>query len=228
MDVNIKKLPKSQVEISVELAPEELESYRKKTASQLSQSLEIKGFRKGSVPAEVLENHIGKEKFFKEVVDTAVKESFAKIAIENNLDVISQPQIEILKVAPKNPLIFKINAPIMPKVDVADYKSIKIKVAPVEINDKEIDDALKTLQKSRADYSNANRPVKKGDRVEIDFRATLDGTLIEGGESKQHPLILGEEHFMPGFEKELEGLKEGEEKGEVNWKPVSTLGGGRI
>ena len=71
---------------------------------------------------------------------------------------------------------------------------------------------MEDIKKSRAENTAVNRPAQKGDRVEIDFLAQVDGAIIEGGESKQHPLVLGEGHFMPGFENELVGLKENETK----------------
>lgn len=95
---------------------------------------------------------------------------------------------------------------------LANYKGIKIKKNKLEVKKKEIKKTLDYLQNSRAKIITVNRPAKKGDRAEIDFEVRHNRVKIENGASKNHPLILGQNRFLPGFEKELEGMKTGEEK----------------
>lgn len=92
------------------------------------------------------------------------------------------------------------------------YKGLKVKKNKLKVKDEEIDKALAYLQNSRAKIITVNRPAKKSDRVEIDFEVRQGDVKIENGESKNHPLILGQGRFLPGFEKEIEGMKEGQEK----------------
>ena len=102
----------------------------------------------------------------------------------------------------------------MTEIDIklARYKGLKIKKNKLEVKEEEIKKALDYLQNSRAKIITVNRPAEKGDRVEIDFEVRQNDVKIEDGKSKNHPLILGQGHFLPGFEKELEGMKEGQEK----------------
>jgi trigger factor len=97
-------------------------------------------------------------------------------------------------------------------VQLADYKGIKAKKNKLKVEKAEIDSSLDYLRKSRAKIITVNRPAEKGNRVEIDFEVRHGGVKIENGMSKNHPLILGEGRFLPGFEKELEGMSAGEEK----------------
>jgi trigger factor len=97
-------------------------------------------------------------------------------------------------------------------VQLADYRDIKVRKNKPKVEKAEIDKSLDYLRKSRAKIITVNRPAEKGNRVEIDFEIRHGGVKIENGTSKNHPLILGEGRFLPGFEKELEGMSAGEEK----------------
>jgi len=97
-------------------------------------------------------------------------------------------------------------------IDLANYKGIKVRRKNLEISQDEINKILDYLQQSRAKIITVNGPAKKGNRVEIDFEVRHGGTRIEDGVSKNHPLILGEGRFLPGFEEKIEGMKAGEER----------------
>lgn len=212
MNFELKKLPKSRVSLTIEISPEELEEYSKKALRKISLSQNIKGFRAGKAPLDLVEKAVGKERVFKEAIDSAVKESYIKAILEQKLDTIDEPKIEVVKTSPGEPLVFKAEVAVLPEVNIDDYSSIKIAPEETKVEESEIDAALKTLQKSRAKYATVLTPAKKGDRVEIDFETKAGGVNLEDGSSKQHPLIIGEGHFMKGFEDELVGMKEGEEK----------------
>ncbi|HPJ80587.1 MAG TPA: trigger factor [Candidatus Portnoybacteria bacterium] len=98
------------------------------------------------------------------------------------------------------------------KIELGDYKGLKATKRKLKVEAKEMENALKYVQNSRAKIITVNEPVKKGNRLEVDFEVRCAGVKVENGESKNHPLILGEGQFLPGFENELEGMKAGEEK----------------
>jgi trigger factor len=112
-------------------------------------------------------------------------------------------------------------------VQLGNYKGIEAKKREVKVEGKEIEDALDYLQKSRAKIITLNSPAQKGNKVEIDFEVRSGGVQVENGLSKNHPLILGEGHFLPGFEDKLEGMKAGEEK-EFSLKVPADWGDKRI
>jgi trigger factor len=100
----------------------------------------------------------------------------------------------------------------MPQVVLGDYAQIRIKKEEVKVEDKEVDDMLAQLQRQRATFKIVERPIIKGDLAEIDFEGLIDGKPMEGGVSKNHPLIVGDGLFVAGFEENLIGLKKGDEK----------------
>src|SRR4030042_6713822 len=97
-------------------------------------------------------------------------------------------------------------------VDLAKYKGLQIKRNAIKVSEEEIEKTLEHLQNSRAKIITVNKPAKSGNRIEIDFEIRLGEVKIENGISKNHPLILGKGRFVPGFEKELEGMSAGQEK----------------
>ncbi len=217
MRTEVKKLPKSEVEILVELDPTEWGKFIDEAAKDLAREVKIEGFRPGMAPKELVEQKVGQGKILEAAADLAVRRSYLKILDENKIDAIGQPQIQILKVAPANPFEFKIKTAVLPEVKLGDYKKIARADKPqskdkIKVEAKEVQESLDWLQKSRTKYATVVRPAQLGDRIEIDFTAKQNGQLIEGGESKNHPLILGEGRFVPGFEDNLAGLKEKEEK----------------
>ena len=217
MNSEIKKNPKSQIEITVELAPEEFEEYVEKAAAKHSENLDIKGFRKGKAPREKVEEKIGKEKLLVDAADLAVKETYPISARKHQIKAVSQPNIEIVKMptpnSPKDPFIFKAKVAVFPEVELPDYKKIasKSEKKAVEIQEDEVQKALKWLQRSRVKLSAKQGPAQKGDFVEIEYRSPQIAALNKE-QGKKDAFILGEGHFIPGFEEELVGMKPGEQK----------------
>jgi len=217
MKTEIKKLPQSQVEMIIELDPTEWGKFIDEAARELSRDVKIDGFRPGQAPRAVVEQKVGLGKILEKAADLAVKENYVKAVRDNKLDVIGRPEIQVLKLAADNPFEFKVKVTVMPEVKLGDYFKIaksekKANREGIKVEDKEAADSLSWLQKSRTKYVTINRSAKMGDRVEVDFWVRQNGQVIEGGQSKNHPLILGESRFIPGFEEQLVEMKEGETK----------------
>jgi len=212
MKTNIKDLPKSQKEIKVEVSVKEMEKYTQKATKELSKQIKVDGFRPGKAPAEIVKTHIGAPGIYQEATDLAIRETYPQLVDENKLEVIGRPNIEITKTAQGNPLEYKITLTVLPKIQLSDYKKVKGKLEKKKIEEKRINDELEKLRKYKAKFVTTKELSQKGDRLEIDFESTLDGVKFEGGEAKNHSIIIGEAHFVPGFEDNLIGLKEGETK----------------
>ena len=212
MKTNIKNLPKAQKEIEVEISVEEMKDYAEQAVKKISREIKIDGFRSGKIPAEVVKQKIGETEIYQEAGELAINKTYLGIIKENKLEVIDQPKIEITKIAAGNPLEYKIILTVFPPVKLGDYTKIKGELKNKEIKKEKVDEEIKKIQKSRAKFITIREAAKNGDRVEIDFESRLGGVKIEGGESKNHPLVIGESNFVPGFEENLIGLKEKEEK----------------
>lgn len=214
MKPTIKKVPGSQLEIEIEISPKEFENYFEQATLKLGENLEFEGFRKGMVPKEIIEKKVGKENILVQAADLAVQENYRKAILENKIEAVSEPQIDILKLAQGNPFIFRVKISVLPEIKLPDYKKIASQVKKnkiFEVKEKEIDDTLEWLKKSRAKFSLKNGIAKIGDFVEIEYwLPQIEGLTQPKGQKDS--FILGEGHFIPGFEEELFGMKDGEEK----------------
>ena len=214
MQITIKKLPKSQIELTIEVLARELEPYLDRAASDLSKEMNISGFRPGKIPRSIVEEHLGKQKVLEEAVNLSVPKFYVKAILEENIEAIGKPKITVTQIAPGNSLIFKAEIAIIPEIKLALFKEIckKEKQEPLTVKDEEVKNAFEWLQNSRAKLITVKRAVQIGDRVEIDFESRLGGVKIEQGDSKNHPLIIGQNQFVPGFEDKLIGMKEGDRR----------------
>jgi len=210
MKTKIEKLPKSEMEIEIEIPVEELDIFIERVFADFSKNLKIDGFREGKIPKEVIKREIGEDKIFREAGNIAIKEKYLQVISENKIEAVSPPEIKILKLAPGNPLIFKARFPVLPEVNLPDYKKVasSCKKREIQVREEEIEGTLLQLQKSRAKFSQVERAAKVGDFVEIEFSSSQ----IEMGNPQKDGFLLGQGNLIPGFEKKLEGMKTGEEK----------------
>lgn len=209
MKIEIKELPKSQIEILVEISSEKFDEFIDKAIFNLGKDIQIEGFRKGNVPKEILKEKISQKELLNEAAELAVKESYFQIISENKIEAVGRPEIQIMKLAKGNPLEFKIRVSVMPKIELPDYKKIasEIQTKKIFVEDKEIEREIAFLQKSRAKFTLSNQPAQKGDFIEIEFFPQT-----ETEKKQKDNFFLGEGQFIPVFEANLEGMKINEEK----------------
>ncbi|HHD92253.1 MAG TPA: trigger factor [Candidatus Portnoybacteria bacterium] len=217
MDFKKKNLADSKIELEITLSEDEWERFIKQALEKISADLKVDGFRPGVLlPREIIEREAGQTTIFQEAADLAIKKSYPEVVIENNIQVIGHPKVEIIKMAESNPFVFKVEVAVLPEVELPDYqsvaKSVYSKKQKIKVDDKEIDDSLEWLRKTRAKLKTVDRAAQEGDLVEIDFEGTVDGQTKEGLKSENHPVVLGEGKMVRGFEDHLIGLKENEEK----------------
>ena len=210
MEIKVEKLPKSEVRITVEMTAEEMKKYEMKAAEQISKEVKIDGFRPGNVPVEIIKAKIGEVSFEAHTAELALPEVYTKAVIDNKVDVVSHPKVNILK---NSPLKFEATVAVLPEVKLKDYTGIKIKKSEIKVEDKDINDVLESLQRRDATFKDVEREAKKGDRVEIDFKGSdKEGKEIPGTLSKNHPVLIGDNALIPGFEDGLIGMKKGDKK----------------
>lgn len=212
MKIDINKLPKNQVVLTVEVAVDELRPYLEKAAAEISQEQKIAGFRPGKAPLEIVKQRVGEMVIYQQAAELAIAKTFPQCVLERNLVTVGQPKIEITKLAPGNPLAYKATVAILPKVTLGKYKELKVAKEDIKVREEEVEKTIGQLQKMFGKEKRVNREAKTGDKVEIDFTMYRDKIPLDGGTSKNHPLVIGEGHFIPGFEDNLVGLKEGTTK----------------
>lgn len=153
----------TEAHIEGELPTEALEKHRDAATKHLGKDLELKGFRKGKVPAHMISEKIGEDSILYEMADRALKEELPKLFLEHKIDAIGRPDVSVTKLAANNPLGFKIETAILPEITLPDYKKIAAKHTskkqePIEISEKELDDALLEIRKRAHKAEQAANP----------------------------------------------------------------------
>lgn len=214
MNYKITDKSESSKEIEITVPLEDMQNYLEQAAVNLK--LEIKGFRPGKAPLKIVQDAVGEEKLWHEAVHLAINETYFKAIDETNMEAISSPQIEIDEIKINQPLTYKASVTIIPELSLPDYKKIAKETfsdkKDVEIETKEIDEAINMIQKSRAKAVRVLRESKNGDEVIVDFQGKIDNTLQEGLKGDKVSIVLGEKRFIKEFEEEIVGLKEGDKK----------------
>ena len=210
MKVDITKLPKSEVELKIEVPADEWQEFLDEAAKELSKDLKIEGFRPGYAPLKLVEEKIGIAMILEEAAEHCIQKCYVKAILENNIEAIGQPEVSVLKLAKNNPFEFKAKVAIMPEVKLPDYKKIALETKrnKVLVEEKEVEETLSLIRKSRAKFSQKSGPCQKSDWVEIEYSSPQ----IENGKKTEDAFILGEGRLIPGFEENLEGMEGSQEK----------------
>jgi len=212
MKVEVKKLPRSQVELTIEIDIAEYQPFLNQAVKTISEQIKIPGFRPGKAGFETVKQKVGENEIWQEALEPAVKKTFLKALHDNQLNTVGPPQVDVVKLAPGNPVIYKATVSLFPDLKLADYKKIKIEKKPVEVSTDQVQKFLAELQRIHAKEVLVDRPAQKGDKAEIDFDAFMDKIPIESGSAKKYPLVVGENTFIPGFEEQLIGLSKDDSK----------------
>ncbi|MEA3344234.1 MAG: trigger factor [Patescibacteria group bacterium] len=229
MKTKINKLTEAQIEIEIENSSEEFNGFIEQAVEKLGKDLEIKGFRKGNAPKEAIEREIGEETILTEASDLAIREDYRKAITENKIEPISQPKVEIKKIARGDSLIFTIKVDVFPEIELPSYKDIASNSTRKEITveENEIKDTLSWLQKSRAKFILKNSPAEKGDFIEIEYSYSKNQGADSLGKNTENAnldekkpikdsFILGQGQFAPKFEEKLIGMTVSDEEKEFS------------
>ena len=180
--------------------------------SEVSKTVQLKGFRPGKVPKEVLKRQFGKA-IFGEVLDKILKETSAKALSENKIRPAGQPKIDLKSFGENKDLEYIISVTELPEIDLKQIENIKVDEYEVKIDKKEVDKRLEDIAKNQKNFKeNENAISKNGDLVSFDYKATVDGKNFKGNEGKNTQLELGKDLFIKGFDKQLVGVKKAKKK----------------
>ena len=189
-----------------------IDNHLNKRYEEVSKTVQLKGFRPGKVPKEVLKRQFGKA-IFGEVLDKVLKETSTKALSDNKIKPAGQPKIDLKTFGEDKDLEYTISVTELPKIDLKPLDNIKVDDYEVTIDKKEIDKRIEEIAKNQKNFKeNENSISKNGDLVSFDYKATVDGKDFNGNEGKNTQLELGKDLFIKGFDKELVGVKKNEEK----------------
>jgi trigger factor len=218
MSLQVEKLEKNMAKLTIEVAAEEFEKAVEKSYQKNKNKMSIPGFRKGKAPRKMLEKMYGPEIFYDDAVNDLIPEVYSRelAASTEELEIVSQPKIDIVQAAAGQPFIFTAEVALKPSVELGQYKGLEIEKESTEVTDEDVE---AELNKVREDNSRTipveGRAVKDGDITTIDFEGFMDGKAFEGGKGTDYPLTIGSHSFIDTFEEQLIGKNAGEEV-EVN------------
>ncbi|HXV26638.1 MAG TPA: trigger factor [Candidatus Paceibacterota bacterium] len=197
--------------LTVTLAGDELAGFVSRARDMLAKELQVSGFRKGKVPKDMADKHLPDARVREAAMEMAIEDSFSRAVAEQGWDVAKTDGLNVTANEPGR-LAYTVNVFVWPAVNIGDLSEVSVSRRPVEVTDEQVSEALETLRDMRATFLVKEGAVAEGDRAEVDFRSSIDGVPVPGGEGMNHPLIVGGRTFMPGFEEQLIGLRAGDRK----------------
>jgi trigger factor len=208
-------------EYRVVVAANDLDSQVNTRLDELKNTVRINGFRPGKVPVAHLKRVYGKS-VMAEAIEAAVRDANAKIVADNNLRLAMEPQVKLpteedaikAVVDGKADLDYSVAMEVLPKIELANFKDIKLDRLVTEVNEGEIDEAVNRIADQNKPFlpKGEGAEAKLGDKVTIAFVGTIDGVPFEGGSGDDVPVVIGSQSFIPGFEEQLAGVKAGENR----------------
>ncbi|GFI10018.1 MAG: trigger factor [Lachnospiraceae bacterium] len=212
MSLQVEKLEKNMAKLTIEVSAEELEQGLQKAYLKNKNRINVPGFRKGKVPRQMIEKMYGPEIFYEDAANALIPDAYAKAMDECELELVSRPVIDIVKIEKGQPFVFTAEVAVKPEVTLGAYKGIEVEKIDTAATEEEI---TAEVDKERDNNSRTitveDRAVENGDMTVIDFEGFVDGTAFEGGKGTDYPLTIGSGAFIPGFEEQLVGAEIGRE-----------------
>lgn len=211
MKTKVKNISDVKVELTISLGVEELKAAEQVALTKLAKEVKIEGFRKGKAPLEMVAAQVDQNVLGQEIIENALSKAVAEAFLKEKIQAINRPEVDVKKFVPGTELEFTATSEIMPKVELGDYKNLKVKKEKVSVSQKEVNETIDQILKNFAEKKEVKRAAKEGDEVVIDFLGKKDGVAFDGGKAEKFPLELGSKSFIPGFEEGLIGKKAGDE-----------------
>ncbi len=206
---------KNELELDVEAPSMVSDKAYTMALRDVSNNVDIPGFRKGKAPKDVIEKKVGKGVISQRAFENVFYDMLVDVALQEKIDIVDVIEVSSFELLPSKPLTFKVLVEVKPDVNLGKYKNLKIKAKKI-IYDKEIF-VEKTLNKISSNLYSFNkvegRPVKEGDLVTMDFEAVFeDGSEVPGGKANDFQAMLEKDKFLPDFVDQLQGTAVGEIK----------------
>ena len=213
MKVTIENKKGLNKDIKVFIDKKTMNSYMDEKYEEIKKTVNLKGFRPGKVPKEILKRQFG-QAIFSEVLDKVLKDTSVKALDENKIKPAGQPKLDLKTYGEDKDLEYVMSVTELPRVELKSVENIKFDEYSVKIDTKETDKRIKEIAKSQNNFKEVAGDVKAVDEnlIIFDYKATIDGKDFKGGEGKNTQLILGKDLFIKGFDKQLIGVKKNDEK----------------
>ena len=212
MKSNVETLSPTRVKISVEVAFEELSPYIAEAFKKLSSQINVPGFRKGKVPAAIVEQRVGRAAVLDEAINSALPEFYGQAAREHTLLVIGRPVVDIKEFNDNEKLEFTVEVSIRPEVTLPDFSKITVTVDNAEVKEEDLNEQIDELRARFGTLHTVERATKSGDFVTVDLTARIDGAEVDGGKANDISYEVGSNRMIDGLDEALIGMSAGDTK----------------
>ena len=212
--MNLERKENNELLVTGTVNKEEFDKSLNYAFDRIKDKVEIKGFRKGKISRSVFEKHYGVESLFDEAINHALNQKYIEVVSNKENDVVAVRKVEIqeesLSVEGFN---FTLTLVVKPEVELGKYKGLKVKKANTEVSNEEVEAEINRLLSQKGELVNKEAgSLENGDTAIFDFEGFVDGVPFEGGKAENYQLEIGSNQFIPGFEAQMVGMNQGEEK----------------
>ncbi|WP_055712836.1 trigger factor [Streptomyces torulosus] len=207
----VETLNPTRVRLTVEVPFEELKDSLDAAYKKINQQVTVKGFRKGKIPARVIDQRFGRGAVLEEAVNDALPKFYTEAVNEAELNVLGQPEVDITELKDGETLNFTAEVDVRPTIEIPDFSGIEVEVDAVEVTDEDIDKAVEQLRERFASTSPVERAAEDGDVVTIDLQAKVDGEVLEDGVAEGVSYTIGSGELLDGIDDAVKGLEPGAE-----------------
>ena len=212
MKSNVETLSPTRVKLDVEVDFQELSPYIANAHKKLASQINIPGFRKGKVPAAMIEQRVGRAAVLDEAINEALPQFYAQAAREHSVLVIGRPEVDIKELKDNEKLHFTVEVSVRPDVTLPDFSKITVTVDNAEVTDKDLDEQIDELRARFGTLHTVERATKSGDFVTVDLTARIDGAEVDGGKANDISYEVGSNRMIDGLDEALIGMNVNETK----------------
>ena len=212
MKSSVEVLSPTRVRLDVEVAYSELESHVAVAYKKVAAQVNIPGFRKGKIPASMIDQRVGRGTVIDEAINSALPEFYGQAAREHKVAVIGRPEVDVKEFVDNEKLVFAVEVDVRPEVVLPDFSKITIEVDDVKVEDSDVDEQIESLRTRFGTLTTVEREVKMGDFATLDMTAFIDGAEVDGGQANDISYEVGSDKMIPGLDEILIGMKVGDVK----------------
>jgi trigger factor len=209
---SVEVLSPTRVRLDVEVAYSELEPHVAVAYKKVAAQVNIPGFRKGKIPASMIDQRVGRGTVIDEAINSALPEFYGQAAREHKVAVIGRPEVDVKEFVDKDKLVFSVEVDVRPEVKLPDFSKITVEVDDVKVEDSDVDEQIESLRTRFGTLTTVEREIKMGDFATLDMTAFIDGAEVDGGQANDISYEVGSDKMIDGLDEILVGMKTGDVK----------------
>ena len=207
MKSSVEVLSPTRVRLDVEVPYAELEAHVANAYKKVAAQVNIPGFRKGKIPASMIDQRVGRGTVIDEAINSALPLFYGQAAREHNVAVIGRPEVDVKEFVDKDKLVFTVEVDVRPEVVLPDFSKITVEVDDVVVADADVDEQIESLRTRFGTLTTVEREVKNGDFTTLDMTAFIDGKEVDGGQANDISYEVGSDKMIDGLDEKLIGMK---------------------